>query len=201
MSDRRVSSHWPDYFRYDCAVGTDRAAPIAQALDCAVETAAHESLRSGFAVRPDLWPIDSVRRALDALGFPADVLDDLAARALYDLRGALLAHRGSIRAVRLLAEAYLGEVEVSRGSATIALPLPATGAERLVVADVPSAPAMLLVRPKRAAPEATKAAFAKACSGLVPEGTRVRIASPASERRSERHGYETAPAPLVQRRI
>ena len=201
MTQRRISAHWPDYFRYDCAVGTDRVAPLADAVDTVALAAADEGLRQAYAVRPDHWPEASVRRALDAMGFPSAVLTADEARRLYELRGDLLAARGSLGAVRRLAKIYLGVVEVTRGAATMALPLPAAGAERLVVADVPSSEVTLLVRPAAAATEERIAAFVEACGVLVPDGTRVRVYPPRQVVAPERRGFGTAPAPLQGRRI
>lgn len=201
-NDRKVSSHWPDYFRADLAVGTDGVAPLASALDQTSLRASDRGLFESYAVRPDRWPVDRARRALEALGFPVVALDDAEVRALYGARADILAGRGSLRSLRGLATVYLGPCDVRRGSATVALPLPAEGATQLTVADAPSRFPTVVIRMATKPVADRVSSFLRAVTVVVPEGTRVRVYPQRRSVTAERSGFPSAvPTRLSERRI
>src|SRR5690606_19721385 len=117
MQDRRIlpSQHLPEHLRMDLGVGTDHAHPITQAIDDIVNRLLDLSSRIAVSLNPDLLTPDRIRQTLEFRSFKVGTLNTNEQERLHHSLNAILALRGTLRSVQLLAEVYFHGAEVQRG--------------------------------------------------------------------------------------
>lgn len=109
------SDHFPEYFKLDLRLGTEKAHPLAASLDGWMEEFFVVTLKRATSFTPELFCSTSQREFLVGNGYQVEELSGEEVERFFETFTELRAQWGFLKSIELLATIYFGKCEVRRG--------------------------------------------------------------------------------------
>lgn len=176
MADAYVPSRaLPDFFKSDLRIGEKHAHPMPAFLDEVAERLALASYLATYDLAGATASPPTQRLELERLGFEAHALSDTQRAELYRVRHAIIRARGTLSAIRELAQVYFATARVRVGTSLGCRPMGTASQFRLGDAQ---AARKIWVRLSEPVSEGVKAEFRRNAARLVPVPYRVETVDP-----------------------
>lgn len=165
----------PDFFKSDLRLGEKHAHPMPGFLDETAERVALAAYLALFDLAGSTASPQTQRLELERLGFETESLSESRRGALYRVRHAIVATRGTLSSIRTLAEVFFDGARVRVGSSPSRRPIGTASSFRLGDRE---AARNIWVRLGQTVTEEAKAEFARSANRLVPVPYRVTVVDP-----------------------